>query len=226
MNKINRTVLIDDKEISYVIERKKIKRMYLRIKDDRAYVTCGLKINIDLIDDLVIKNYYSLYDKVSSKISLKYNDDTDFIRIKGKIYPLIIINEDGKYIFNNSLKIYSKNGKDIVQKIDAFLIDITKKSVEEIINNNYELFKRNNILPKSISYKKMKSRWGYCTYPDNDVVFNSFLGMLEDKFTYYLVCHELCHIKYPNHGKNFHLLLENLCPNHRKISQDLKEYVL
>ena len=36
--------------------------------------------------------------------------------------------------------------------------------------------------------------------------------------------HELCHLKYLNHGHQFHALLESVCPGHRDLARRMKEY--
>ena len=42
----------------------------------------------------------------------------------------------------------------------------------------------------------------------------------------YVVMHELCHLRYMNHGQEFHALLESVCPDHRTLARELKEYKL
>jgi predicted metal-dependent hydrolase len=34
--------------------------------------------------------------------------------------------------------------------------------------------------------------------------------------------HELCHLKYLNHGPQFHALLESVCPGHREKAKALR----
>ena len=49
---------------------------------------------------------------------------------------------------------------------------------------------------------------------------------LPDELQDYVMLHELCHLKYMNHGKEFHALLENVCPNHKALRAKLREYKL
>ena len=38
--------------------------------------------------------------------------------------------------------------------------------------------------------------------------------------------HELCHLRYLNHGREFHALLESVCPGHRVLARELRAHRL
>ena len=42
----------------------------------------------------------------------------------------------------------------------------------------------------------------------------------------YVALHEVCHIIYPDHGKNFHALMDKLLPHNKSIRKKLKESVI
>lgn len=67
-------------------------------------------------------------------------------------------------------------------------------------------------------------RWS-CT-SDQCISLNLNLVHLPTKFIKYVIIHEVCHLKHKNHGVRFRELVEKLCPNHKQIRKELKNFVL
>ena len=67
------------------------------------------------------------------------------------------------------------------------------------------------------------SNWGSCSSLGN-INLNLRLVELPQELQDYVMLHELCHLKYLNHGKEFHALLESVCPGHRALARQMKEY--
>lgn len=72
--------------------------------------------------------------------------------------------------------------------------------------------------------KTMRSRWGSCS-GRGAITLNTELVRLPDRFTRYVILHELCHLRHHNHGTGFYNLLEELIPEWRTLRSELKEYV-
>lgn len=53
-----------------------------------------------------------------------------------------------------------------------------------------------------IKIRKMRSRWGSCTHKKS-INLNSWLMMLPDHLSDYVILHELVHTRHPNHGPEF-----------------------
>ena len=71
--------------------------------------------------------------------------------------------------------------------------------------------------------KNNVSNWGSCSSRKN-INLNLRLVMLPPQLRDYVLLHELCHLKYMNHGPQFHALLEQVCPGHRELQKAMKEY--
>ena len=75
-----------------------------------------------------------------------------------------------------------------------------------------------------LNIRTMKSRWGSCS--GREVIsLNTELIRLPDRFTRYVILHELCHLKHHNHGTGFYILLEELIPEWRILRKELREYI-
>ena len=71
--------------------------------------------------------------------------------------------------------------------------------------------------------KNNVSNWGSCSSLGN-INLNLRLVTLPDHLRDYVMLHELCHLKYMNHGPKFHALLESVCPGHRLLARELKSF--
>lgn len=71
--------------------------------------------------------------------------------------------------------------------------------------------------------KNNVSNWGSCSSLKN-INLNLRLVTLPQELQDYVMLHELCHLRYLNHGREFHALLESVCPGHRQLAQRMKEY--
>ena len=71
--------------------------------------------------------------------------------------------------------------------------------------------------------KNNVSNWGSCSSLGT-INLNLRLVELPSQLRDYVMLHELCHLKYLNHSPEFHALLESVCPGHRALARQMKEY--
>ncbi len=117
--------------------------------------------------------------------------------------------------------------------------DILKDNREVIIKDNLEKFYKeqaidvlkertdyySNILkvaPKNIVIKNQKTLWGSCSSKGN-INYNYKIVMAPLEILDYIVVHELCHLVYMNHSKDFWDLVESIIPDWKKRRNWLKE---
>jgi len=66
--------------------------------------------------------------------------------------------------------------------------------------------------PTYVKFRKMAKRWGSCGKSGN-IVLNPDLAKASIYCIDYVITHELCHLKHPNHSKYFYRLLEISMPD-------------
>ena len=76
-----------------------------------------------------------------------------------------------------------------------------------------------------VRIKHNVSNWGSCSVKGN-INLNLNLMRLPDELRDYVIIHELCHLRYMNHGPEFHALLESLCPQHLEYRKALRSWKL
>ena len=78
---------------------------------------------------------------------------------------------------------------------------------------------------RQVRIKHNISNWGSCSSLGN-INLNLNLMRVPAELQDYVMLHELCHLKYMNHGPEFHALLEQVCPHHKMLGKTLKNYKL
>ena len=72
-----------------------------------------------------------------------------------------------------------------------------------------ELAGRYGFSPGRVTIKHNSSNWGSCSRLGN-INLNLNLMQVPEPCRDYVILHELCHLRYLNHGKEFHALLDSL----------------
>ena len=75
---------------------------------------------------------------------------------------------------------------------------------------------------KNVRIRKMKTRWGSCNPAKSYINLNSELIKHPTQCIEYVVFHELTHLIYPNHDKNFYNYLSLHMPNWMKVKENLE----
>ena len=88
-----------------------------------------------------------------------------------------------------------------------------------------ELAARHGFTYNQVRIKHNVSNWGSCSELGN-INLNLNIMRLPEHLQDYVMLHELCHLRYLNHGPEFHALLESICPGHRALARELKGYRL
>ena len=105
------------------------------------------------------------------------------------------------------------------------VVELRKAAKEYLPGRLRELAAANGFTVNQIRIKHNVSNWGSCSVKGN-INLNLNLMRLPAELQDYVMLHELCHLRYLNHGTEFHALLESLCPDHKALRKQLKEYKL
>lgn len=69
---------------------------------------------------------------------------------------------------------------------------------------------------------KMPKRWGSAS-PSGRIALNPELIHMSSRCIEYVITHEICHLKHPNHGPAFIRLLVSLLPDWRQRKERLEQ---
>lgn len=121
----------------------------------------------------------------------------------------------------NTLVLSVSSGE--IEKIKELIINWYKKELFALVSGKAEvLSQRLGVKFNRIVIKKHKRLWGSCSEKGN-LNFSWKLCMAPVEILDYLVTHEVAHLKYLDHSKEFWALVENNCPLYKNHKRWLKE---
>lgn len=111
------------------------------------------------------------------------------------------------------------------------LASIRKRAKAELLARlEYQCRRMNEMFPSlSVHYNKVfiknnRSNWGSCSSKGN-INLNMHLVNLPEELRDFVIIHELCHLVHPNHGAQFHKLVDAACGGKEKeYSRQLRKY--
>ena len=229
MIKICYNIVRSDK-VEYTITKKKIKNFIIRIYPDlRIAVSVPLHVsNKDVENFIQSKKKWieTTLEKVKITQENKNNLKENAIKILGKNIEKKIIESDLERIrlTDTSIYIYSKDigNTKIEKKILEWKVERLKVILDEYLT------KYTKLLNKNINYyqiKKLSSAWGIYHKRENYISFNFDLIEKDIECIEYVVLHELCHIFYMNHQKDFWALVEKYMPDYKARRKKLKDFI-
>lgn len=219
--------------IEYEIERRKIKNVYICIKNGKIVVKAPIRISKSKIDELVTQKREWIERKIKNK------KEDRLVDIKNKKYVYILgnkVNIKFSYIEKrsinvkldrNSCLVYLPKGtilndeiyNTINKKIDKELKEFSKYYIMLAMEKYIKL---TSLQPKEIVIRKFKSIWGNCSSKKVIKINQNIIHYGMDQIEY--VClHELTHLKYMNHQKEFWNYIKKYMPNYKNISGVLKQ---
>ncbi len=207
-------VIINDKKYLVFIEKKPIKNIYLRVKENGIYISCNRFVSDSFIKSFIYKNS-DYIEKSYKKIQKKKEKEKSFYYL-GKEYQVIISNTVSKIQFHNDIVFVNNIGY-----LDTFLKNQAKKTFNERLNVCYNLFEEDIVYPK-LKIGKMKRKWGYCNNKD-EIKLNTNLIRYSINEIDYVIIHELCHLIEFNHSKKFWALVKKYKKDYKEAQKILKE---
>lgn len=200
---------IDNKEIDVIINRKNIKNIYIRVKDNIIIVNANKNASDKYIESLLKKEVNSLKKMLEKNVEKKSD----------KVYYL---GNELKYTYNlivnvNQFECTGPSIDDVNDYIEKKSLTIFESRLESL----KKLFKD---LPEfRLRIRKMKTRWGVCNKGSMTVTLNTELIHKDVSLIDYVIIHELCHFKYMNHSKLFWMEVEKYYPYYKEARKMLKE---
>jgi predicted metal-dependent hydrolase len=114
------------------------------------------------------------------------------------------------------------------ERIKGLLDKWYRKTAGETIKKKFEelliRYRFYRFAASDFKVRILKSRWGSCT-STGKITINAELIKLDPLYTEYVIIHEMCHLKYHNHGVDYYRLLEELVPDYKSIRKELRKYM-
>lgn len=224
-----RTVCSKNKEIQYLLERKPVKNLNLRIrKDGKVYVSAHPDVPAEKVDDFVVRkgDYIRSVQQKFREMAQYATQPKQYVSgetfyLLGKGVRLKVEKHAQDSIFSDGVYLYlcMKDPDDVAKKEKMVLryLDAQCRTVfGEIISEIYPVFQKYGVPMPTLYLRDMETRWGSCLAKKGIVTMNRRLIEAPRNCIEYVVMHELCHFVYPNHSKLFYQFLTMLMPDWRE----------
>ena len=216
--------------INVIVQRKKIKNMYLRVVPPEGTIKISAPYFVD--DDKIIEFVNAKMDWILAKQKqianmeyvpeLKYvNGEKHYLWAEEYTLQLIANNIKTAFVKENTLYLpVSKRSK--MKNRQKTLEDFYRLELQKEISNIYDkCTAKVGRKPSEIKIRKMKN-WGNCKQ-NGVITLNLNLAKKPKICLEYVLIHELCHLIEFNHSKKFKMLMDKNCPNWREIKKILNE---
>lgn len=229
--------IIPGTNIQYLLDKDRRKNSYIQIKNGEVIVKVPKSSTQEYIDTLLIEKLNWIQRKLNqsknSEHKLKYENGTDIFVLGKKLILLINFSDKIKRTrlenTGKELIIYFPNDakslpKDELKLKTKKIIDNYYKSIakEEVASAMEDLKQRTGLFPLEWNIKNLKATWGICS-SKKKISINQNLMAYSRHSIEYVCLHELCHLKYMNHSKEFWNLVEYYMPDYKKAKKELHD---
>lgn len=223
-----KTFIIKGRTINCEIKRSRRKTVALYVfPDGRVEIRTPLLYNINEIEPFLIKHSRWLFNRLDSKIANKVIEksfaDGELHYFLGKQYPIKVnVSTRNSVVFENeTIVIFTKSQELVESLLDRWYLEQAKRVFQEIAIPLVKQMAKYNVLPKSFSIRKMKTRWGSCSRKGS-ISLNLHLIKLPEQCIKEVILHELCHLVHFNHSKDFYALMTAEMPEWKVWKKELK----
>lgn len=233
MDGTNFYIEYNSEKIEFKIEKSKRKSICIIVKEDGdVVVRAPMRVsNRQILEFVQSKNKWICQKKLEQKrkfkvISFNQNDE---LKVLGKSYILdinfhnkrtsnvTIVNDRIVITIPNNLQDTEK--KQILEKAyDKYILNIAKKEIPETIDKIANMV---GLFPKELKIRNFKRAWGNCSNK-RIISINKNICKFSKSAIEYVCLHEICHLKYMNHSKDFWNMVEKYMPNYKKIEKEMK----
>ena len=239
MNDNIRTVDCGGRTVSYVLTRKKVRNVNLRIKPDGlVYISASKRVSVKFIEDFIREKsdfIFSNLDKFAARSPApelpseeKIFRSGDTLCYFGANYTLRIIisakKEETVFINGEEITVKASAEERAGLLLKKFYAEETAKLFETMNRRTCLMFRAKGyeVPLAELQIRKMTSRWGSCHYTRGKIVMNSRLALYPDICAAYVFAHEYAHFIVPNHSAEFYSTVADIMPDYKICKRMLK----
>ena len=214
-------------EIKYTLYRTKRKSLLLKLKNDGSlalYCPKGYPKGkaLEFLNANLPKMMRLAKEQEKKKLTALFSDlEKPSLLYLGKRYP-VLFGDVRSLIFDGQV-FTAPNGISLCDVRLLYKNFLRAEAKQLILPLVHTLAEKNGLTFNRIFIKDVSSRYGSCSSKGN-LNFSLSLPAFDEEFIKYIVMHELSNTVHFNHGSEFHILLEKICPSHRVTEARFKKH--
>lgn len=211
------------------IEHKRIKNLYLRLKDNVIMASAPLRMPDYAVYQFIESKrdwIYKAYDRMvyNKRISNLYRGG-DVFYIFDEPYKLVKqIGKSNVTIMNRTIFLtYKDKSEDAIKYLYKVLDKEVLKLAQYYLNKHLPFLRDYGYMEvPELKCRIMTSRWGVCYTRKNRITVSSYLIHYPKQCLEYIMVHEMTHFIVPNHSRRFYEIVANNMPDYKSASNRLK----
>ena len=204
------------------IHKKKVKNVTLKVKRDGSiHLTVPESATDDYIERVIsnkqewIEQQLKHFEENYKKPEEKQMVSGESFKYLGRCYRLKVIvdKEESVRLYRGYIEIHVKDKNNILKKqelLKKWYQEKAKKKFSELVHE-YEKVVKEEV--NGIRVITMQTRWGSCNVESRNINLNLELIKKPRYCIEYVILHELSHLKFPNHSKQFWEYMSVHMPN-------------
>lgn len=196
-------------DTDFLLLRKKVRNTTIRIKNGEVVVTAPVSQSETRVKEIVAK-----HDRWIKTHLLKHAEKQGKVFLYGNAYERV-----DEYALRASVTVAdgvcTVRGKDEMHREKA-LLAFYKREIEKILPAYFDKWQKvTGLYAKSVTVTNAKTYLGRCNVNDRTIKISCRLAAKPLCVIDYVVLHELCHIRYAGHRKNFYALVSKYMPDYK-----------
>lgn len=232
-----RIIELDEVTIAYEWLQKPVRNLNLRIRSDGTVtVSSPEAVELKEVEDFLRKRKVFLLNALKKSVATRKGSmhgkqfvNGESFTLLGKALRLKLVQDvrphvtsDGVYLY-----VYSPDVSDSIINgglIEKYMEQKREQVYHEILENLYPSFRNYGISMPELRIEPMPKRWGSCSASRGIIRLHNQLVEMPRPCVEYVVMHELCHLVYPDHSKEFYTLLTVKMPDWKQRQKMLDMY--
>ena len=230
MQNMTKTIDVDGIKVEFI--RKKIKSINIRVRRDGTVVLSAPRRVSEASAEAFVREKKQWVERALSRtvrvseLPERRYESGETVRIFGRDHVLDVC-AGGRYgidIGDDTVSFRVRAGSTPAER-ERFIKKKYKELLEKELSKRIPLWEaRAGLRCSGWHIRDMKSRWGSCNTRSGELCFNLRLAEYDTELLDYVILHELAHIRYANHGKDYWALVSSFMPDCKKRRKDLNSY--
>lgn len=226
---MQRVFVIRDRTVNCEINFYRRRTISISVKPDKTVeIKMPLLCTVNDAEDFLLKHYRWLFKRLDAveekgQNAVKKYVDGELHYFLGKQYPLSVILSDkfSVQLKDDAIVIHTKSLKYTQILLEEWYMQQARRVFAECSVPLLKQMSKYKVAPNSFTVKKLKSKWGSCSSKKN-INLNMHLVKLPEQCIKEVILHELCHLVYFNHSKEFYDLMTAEMPDWKVWDKQLK----
>ena len=215
---MRRSIVLHGRRVDYELERKRVRHVNLRIRADGSlYVSAPRLTPLPVVEGLLLSRQDWILEHLRRREE-QAAEESDAVWLWGEKLKLAL--RQGKRAAvareGGTLMLTLRDPSDAEEKrrvLENWQKRLCAERVTELCRRYYPAFERRGVPFPTLSFRRMKTRWGSCRPQKGALSYNTRLAELPPDAADYVVVHEFAHFLQPNHSAAFYAEIARVLPD-------------